>query len=376
MAKINECIYERGDSLQVKIPYYDENGKRTSTSKTFSIKKYGTKQKALLAAKKFRDETKVKLSNDMLVKEKRASLEEVFKKALDLDQNSYNTRRKEESIFYHHFAPAVDIKRDIKSIKFDDIQNQLNSMTENCSQNMIKRAFSIWKKCFRYAIADDYILKDETYKVRVPKSELISKKKEQSTSYSQVVEVLDQIDTRVKNSRNKMLYKNAIWIMLYTGMRPSEVFALEVDAIDFEDRVIHVYQRIGSTSKNRYAVVKPKTDSSVRDIMYRSDLDEALHELCDNSVDGYLFMKKDGKLVNGDEFSSMLHRVSDGSFRAYTLRHQYSTDMLQDNKVDIRTIMELMGHTESTMTLYYARSNDQKKREAVENRVINGAKQA
>ena len=71
----------------------------------------------------------------------------------------------------------------------------------------------------------------------------------------------------------------------------------------------------------------------------------------------------------------MLNRVSDGSFRAYTLRHQFTTDMLQQN-VDIRTIMELMGHTESTMTLYYARSNDQKKREAVENRVINGEKQA
>ena len=40
------------------------------------------------------------------------------------------------------------------------------------------------------------------------------------------------------------------------------------------------------------------------------------------------------------------------------------------------SVMELMGHSESTMTLYYARSNDQKKKEAIENRIINDIKTA
>ena len=95
----------------------------------------------------------------------------------------------------------------------------------------------------------------------------------------------------------------------------------------------------------------------------------------DNSIDGYLFMKKNGKLLNGDEFSDRLNKASDGTFRAYKLRHQLTTDMI-DQGIDLRTIMELMGHSESTMTLYYARSNKAKRREAIESRVINGIQKA
>ena len=163
--------------------------------------------------------------------------------------------------------------------------------------------------------------------------------------------------------------------MLYTGMRPSEVFALETKAIDFDKKVIKIYQRIGSTISERYTIVKTKTESSVREIQFSSDLENILKELCDKSIDGYLFMKQNKKFINGDGFSDMLNKTTNGSFRAYSLRHQLTTDLLQQN-TDLRTIMELMGHSESTMTLYYARSNDQKKRQAIENRIINNVKQA
>lgn len=311
----------------------------------------------------------------MIVKVKKASLEEIYKKAFDLHQCSYNTRRKYDSNFYNHFAPVIDISRDFKNIGFSDIQEQLNSMISSCSQNMIKRAYTIWKMCYRYAIADDYVSKDETYKVIVPKSEVIIKKRDQTTSYSEVINVIDQLEKKTKDPRDRMLYKNALLVLLYTGMRPSEAFALEVEAIDFKNRMISIYQRTGSTTKEKYSIVRVKTDTSVREIPYPSDLDDTLRELVENSIDGYLFMKKNGKLLNGDEFSDRLNKASDGTFRAYKLRHQLTTDMI-DQGIDLRTIMELMGHSESTMTLYYARSNKAKRREAIENRVINGIQKA
>ena len=51
--------------------------------------------------------------------------------------------------------------------------------------------------------------------------------------------------------------------------------------------------------------------------------------------------------------------------------YQLTTDLIDQN-VDLRTIMEIMGHSESTMTLFYARSNQKKKKEAINNRIING----
>ena len=208
---------KNGISYRVHIPYYDELGIRRFYSKTFSEKKYGTKQRALEYAKKNRDEVRVKLSNKMVVKTKKASLEEIYKKAFDLHQCSFSTRRKDDSNFYNHIATSVDISRDFSSFRFSDIQSQLNSMVSTCSQDMIKRALYIWKQCYRYAIADDYVSKDETIKVIVPKSEIILKKRDQTTSFSDVMKVIELIEQKTRNERNRQLYVGALWIDLYTA---------------------------------------------------------------------------------------------------------------------------------------------------------------
>ena len=44
--------------------------------------------------------------------------------------------------------------------------------------------------------------------------------------------------------------------------------------------------------------------------------------------------------------------------------------MITSKEVDIRTAMELMGHTAKSMTLDYARSNEKLKREALKNRKL------
>ena len=384
MARNNECIEERKDSFRVKIGYYDELGIRRFYSKSFSIKKYGSKQRALEYAIKHRDEIRVKLSNKMIIKEKKASLIEIYNKAMELNEHSLNSKRKYDSIFNNHIAPVVDINQDLKTIKFSDIQKQLNSMTESCSQDYIKRAYSIWKMCYRYAISDDYITKDETYKVNIPKSTKLIIKKDWIVTIEDVESILEKMDNSIQNKRNRFLYKSALLVMLFTGMRPSEVFALEVNAIDLKNNLIKIYKRIGSTKTERHAIVKVKSEKSVRDIPIKQgyektielfELKVILQDLIDNAIDGYLFKKDNGNFLNGDELSNICSRLSKGKFRAYMLRHQFTTDLLNQG-YDLRTIMELMGHSERTMTLYYARSNEQRKREAIENRVINSVNYA
>ncbi|MBR6232374.1 MAG: site-specific integrase, partial [Erysipelotrichaceae bacterium] len=203
----------------------------------------------------------------------------------------------------------------------------------------------------------------------------IIKKKDQTTTYSEVARAVELVSKKTKNPRNRMLYVNALWLDLFSGMRPSEIFALETNAIDFDEKQIRIYQRIGSTSTEKYAIVKVKTESSVRTVDFPPSLEGILRELVDNAIDGYLFKKDNGKLVNGDEFSDRLNKATSGTFRAYTMRHQLTTDLMEQG-VDLRTIMEIMGHSESTMTLYYARSNQKKKKEAINNRIINRMNEA
>ena len=50
------------------------------------------------------------------------------------------------------------------------------------------------------------------------------------------------------------------------------------------------------------------------------------------------------------------------------LRHRFSTKLVTAN-VDPRTVMELMGHKNFSMTVSYARSDDEKKITAMEENV-------
>ena len=65
MKKNNEYIEERPEGYKVHIPYTDDQGNRKFISKAFSVKKYGSKLKALSFAKEYRDEMKTKIRNSV-----------------------------------------------------------------------------------------------------------------------------------------------------------------------------------------------------------------------------------------------------------------------------------------------------------------------
>lgn len=74
-----------------------------------------------------------------------------------------------------------------------------------------------------------------------------------------------------------------------------------------------------------------------------------------------------GKAFNTSKVSEYLAKISKElgiDFRMYDLRHQFATDLTM-NGVDDRTRMELMGHSQYSTTIGYARSNDDKKLEAI-----------
>ena len=372
MAKNNECIEERktseGYSYKVHIPYYDELGIRRFYSKAFSEKTYGTKSRALEEAKKHRDEIRVKLSKKMVVKQKKITLGALFKMAMDLYQCTLGTKKKVECTYNKYIKEFIGENRDFTTIRFNDIQMCLNNMVPIAKDDTIHRCFGIWKRLYRVAIASDFIYKDETINVAVPKSDLLENKKSMTTNYEQLFDVIEQIKLRMLNKRDSKLCIGALMIQYYTGMRPSEVLALETKNIDLKRKMIYVCQSVGTTSTEQNTIKKTKNENSVRYVPISDEIVETLKELSDDSIDGILFMRDNGKLMNGTFLSDVTRRFSNGTFRPYMLRHQFSTDLLV-NGTDLRTIQELMGHKESTMTLSYARSNDSLKISAINQRI-------
>ena len=365
--KNNECIEKRDNSYRVKISYIDETGERKFYTKSFSVKKYGSKQKALEYARKYRDDIRVKINNNIVIKHDKKTIQEIYDLAMDLFQCTLETKRKLNLLFNKYILSQLDQNVYFENIKYNDIQKTLNKMVPVASDDTIKRVFSIWKRLYKYALACDLVIRDETIKVEIPKSELIEKKRSMETDINQLMDICDKIDDSTTNERDKILLQGALWIMWFTGMRPSEVFALNTENIDLKKKIIYVCQSLGSTSTQYNTIRRTKNDNSVRYIPISDQLIPVIKELSDISKNGYLFIRDNGSFMNSTILSNITRKLSDKSFRPYMLRHQFSTDLII-NGVDIRTIQELMGHSDSSMTISYARSNNDLKRNALNKR--------
>ena len=139
---------------------------------------------------------------------------------------------------------------------------------------------------------------------------------------------------------------------------------------------IRFSKSIGSTTDEYSRQVKAtKTATSIREV----PIDKELHEML---VD-YLFSKDiviHGDLLFPDSWGNPMEiqnvdthvrnvcKKAGVHVTLYMLRHKFSTDMLK--VADIRTVQDLMGHESPSMTLSYARSTPDDRKEAIDKRKL------
>ena len=371
MARKYEYIEERKSSYRVHLPYNDENGKRSFYTKSFSFERYGNKIKALEHAVKYRDSKKNEIRNNRIIKEKHYTLDEMLNKTLDVYQGTINTQDKYKAVYNKYIKSYFGGEMDFAKIKYEHIQKSLNAMTTLATNDTIGRVKTLWERMFRVAIINKYVSSDESIYIKAPKSEMVVIKKPMETSFEEMLEAIEAIGKLSVNDRDKFLAQSALIVMYFTGMRNAEVCALNKKYIFFDKRQIYVCESVGSTSKEQIAIKTTKTQSSIRYIPMANELIKPLEQLIlQANGNDYLFVRDNGKMMTGEKISEICRKATHGEFRPYQLRHQFSTDLLLSG-TDIRTIQELMGHTSSTMTVSYARSNNDMKMLAVENRKKN-----
>lgn len=357
-------------SYQVKIRYVDLSGIDRLYINNFKISEYTSQKDALEAAKLDRDKAKYLINQNKIHHDKYITVRELFILSNEIFIESVETINKRIKRYNKYIYPFFD-NLNIKSITAADIQKSLNRMKKDASDDTIGHVCRIWNLIFKAAKMNKYIdynLMDEIIK---PKSEKITTKKSVDTcleDFLKVIELLKQ-HTSKKYKRIHRLHIIGMWIMYYTGMRPAEVFALNIDSIDLKNRLIYVKQSIGSTSEEKKTIKKTKTTSSIRCIPISDKLAPILEELLEISTEDLLF-NVDGRLFPIEYATNKITRICEKhniKFNMYRLRHKFSTDLITSN-VDPRSVMELMGHKTAIMTLEYARSNDELKREIINNR--------
>lgn len=378
--KKEKYIYERklkdGVCYELSFNYYDTTGRKQLYSKNFYSKNYKNKTEALKAAIMERDKARNMLSTTGIKPKAVPTLHEVYEEKKKIFMLSEETNRKYDVLYRNYLSDLSDLP--IDKIKAKDIAMSLNRMIDK-SQDEINRLYTLWKKIYQTAVMNDYVYVDLTMKVTVPTSEKYTRPRSctMTCSIDEVFDALIDYGYSEESKYNGKVLAYAFRINYYLGLRPAELFALTKNDFDLVNKLVNIDKSIGTKKTDKSSdkirpdkvIKKTKTASSIRTIPLPDICIGDVMEVMKFARYEHVFKRYDGNLMHSDYYSTFVLNASRKAgikFNAYLLRHNFATELTL-NKVDLRTIQELMGHTSSSMTLSYARSSDEVKRSVLNN---------
>ena len=225
------------------------------------------------------------------------------------------------------------------------------------------------KQMLNQAIKSDYIYKNVADNITLPKR---NKPEKRALSDSEIKDILSL-------ELNKIV-ETFIYIMLYTGLRRGEAWALAKNDINLKEKTLEVNKTV-HFNKNSINIGTPKSKASNRTIKMPDVLCEVLKGYLAETKTLSLFCIND-ELITPSQFKKLWEgfiktfnenkggnkdiKVIATDITPHIFRHTYAT-MLYNAGVDIKTAQYLLGHASIQMTLdIYTHLQKGKDIEAVE----------
>jgi site-specific recombinase XerD len=152
--------------------------------------------------------------------------------------------------------------------------------------------------------------------------------------------------------------KALVILLLSTGIRRSEAVGITLDDLDLENRQLLVH---GKGNKERVVPLTDEAADAIRDYLQHRKPTQSRH----------LFVSTNGgHPIHGRVINKLLDRVlhnaglANQGITPHKLRHTFATHLIR-NGVDIRTVQELLGHSDLETTAKYLHSDTRTKQAAV-----------
>ena len=203
----------------------------------------------------------------------------------------------------------------------------------------ISRSIASLKAFYHYLFKNHLVNDDITEDIRAPK---IEKKMPEIISVEETIRLLEQ----PSGDTPKELRDRAMLELLYaTGIRVSELISLTIKDVDMKTGVLNCKKRvIPFGTKARRALNKYL--ESGRDAMLSDYESELLFVNCSGSS-----MSRQGfwKLIKGYARKAGI----DAEITPHTLRHSFAAHLVE-NGADLRSVQEMLGHSDISTTQIYA----------------------
>lgn len=259
-------------------------------------------------------------------------------------------------------ATAVHQKVDelLLSAGTDNVRAYLAFLNEKqYSKATIARKLATLRSFYKFLVKRNQLTSNPVVAVRTPKQD---KKLPRFLEYEEIKKLLDtpSLDNWL-GARDR-----AIMETLYsTGIRVSELVALNMDDIDFLGEVVHVR---GKGKKERIAPIGSSALQVIQHYM------EYRNKRAQNNVNfdpKVLFVNKHGRRLSTRSVRRKMDKYLkmaglDPAISPHTLRHSFATHML-NNGADLRSVQELLGHQSLSTTQVYTHLSTTKLKDVYEN---------
>ena len=165
----------------------------------------------------------------------------------------------------------------------------------------------------------------------------------------EIMDMMNSIDQKTPMGLRNYLI---VSILYGCGLRVSEMCALEISNLDFSNETIHIH---GKGDKDRIVIMYDELKEKL--LKYISFERIELLKKGDNIESRYLFINNHGGNLIPRGVRVILNTIIDKMGETYKitphmLRHSFATALL-DNGADLRSVQELLGHSNLSTTQIY-----------------------
>ena len=241
------------------------------------------------------------------------------------------------------------LKKPAKDITKEDIRKYLEYLNNNLNSKSISRNISTLKSFYKFLKINKLINVNPIESINNPK---VSKSLPNVLNEDDINRLLDINLTNDFDYRNKAMLE----LMYSSGLRVTELISLKVNDVDLKNDVVRIF---GKGSKERIIPLSEYASDSLKSYILNHRI-----TLFKHGENDYLFLNNHGLKMTRQGFFKILKKIAlengiKKDFSPHTLRHSFATHLLK-NGADLRSIQELLGHSDISSTQIYTHITNEK----------------
>lgn len=238
-------------------------------------------------------------------------------------------------------------------VRESHLEGYMSYLAENhFSAATISRNVASIKALYHYMLKEDIVTEDVSVALKSPK---IEKKMPEIMSTQEVVRLLEQPSgDSLKEIRDKAMLE----LLYATGIRVTELISLKITDVNIGMNFIMC--RDG----NKERIIP--FGSVAKQAMVRY-IDQARDAMMEGELSDVLFVNCSGQPMSRQGFWKLIKHYAkkagiEADITPHTLRHSFAAHLVE-NGADLRSVQEMLGHSDISTTQIYANLNHKRIRE-------------